>query len=142
MRLCQNTAIRNLRCLFFPIDNAESKKRGTSFMELIIVFVVLAVLYFYFSSKGKSKGKGKATKEQFRSKTSNDLEEIKKSFLPPMPSGYQIYAGGFPVAGMQHRKEEAIRFAKSDNQELSLQKDPANEFDKNAIKLIGHSGSN
>jgi len=46
------------------------------------------------------------------------------------------------VAGIQYRKAEALRFANSSNQELILEREPDNEHDPNAIKLIGISGSN
>jgi hypothetical protein len=104
-------------------------------MYLIGALILIAVAYFYFSSKKK-------TTPPPIIQSSNDSQGSGKSFLPPIPTGYQIYAQNLPVAGIQHRKNEAIRFARSSNQELSLQREPSNEFDKNAIKLIGMSGSN
>lgn len=106
-------------------------------MELLIGLIVVVVLYFYFSSKGKSKSTAKGSSKK---QSSGEYDEIKQSFLPPIPAGYQIYAG-CPVAGMQHRKEEAIKFAQSRNQELTLERDTRNEFDPNAIKIIGKSGA-
>ena len=104
-------------------------------MSWVIGLILIAVVYFYFSSKKK------ATTPTSKNKSSNDSQGNGKSFLPPMPSGYQIFAKNLPVAGMQHRKDEALKFARSNNQELSLEREPSNKFDPNAIKLIGLSGS-
>lgn len=57
----------------------------------------------------------------------------------PIPKGFQIYAQGIPVAGLQHRKPEALRFAQSSNHELTLEREPSNPQDPNAIRLIGKS---
>jgi hypothetical protein len=113
-------------------------------MSWVIGLIFIGVAYFYFSSKKKTPSNNQnSVKVQFseNNKSSNDSQGSGKSFLPPMPTGYQIFAKNLPVAGIQHRKDEAIRFAKSSNQELSLQREPSNGFDKNAIKLIGLSGS-
>lgn len=104
-------------------------------MSWVIGLILIAVVYFYFSSKKKT------TTPSSRNQSSNDSQGSGKSFLPPMPTGYQIFAKNIQVAGIQHRKEEAIRFARSSNQELTLQREPSNQYDSNAIKLIGLSGS-
>lgn len=109
-------------------------------MYLIGALILIAVVYFYFLSKKKATALS-SNQNSVKVQSSNDTQGSGKSFLPPMPTGYQIFAKNLPVAGIQHRKDEAIRFAKSSNQELSLQRDSNNEFDKNAIKLIGLSGS-
>lgn len=113
-------------------------------MYLLGVLVLIVLVYFIFIKKGKSAA---ATKPVPKAQSSNDSlgssnsQSGGKSFLPPIPSGYQIYAPNVPVAGIQYRKDEAMRFAKSSNQELDLQREPTNEQDSNAIKLIGVSGS-
>ncbi|NMM10842.1 MAG: hypothetical protein HHJ16_11295 [Polaromonas sp.] len=104
-------------------------------MSWVIGLILIAVFYFYFSNKKKT------TTPISKNKSSNDSQGSGKSFLPPMPSGYQIFAKNLPVAGIQHRKEEALKFAKSSNPVLSLERELHNKFDSNAIKLIGLSGS-
>lgn len=117
-------------------------------MYLVIGLILIAVVYFYFSRKKKTKAPSpnnqNSVKVQFsaNNQSSSNSQGSGKSFLPPMPTGYQIFAKNLPVAGIQHRKDEALKFAKSSNQELNLQREPSNEFDSNAIKLIGLSGSN
>jgi len=117
-------------------------------MYLVIGLILIAVVYFYVSSKKKTKASSPdnqtSVKVQFsaNNQSSSNSQGGGKSFLPPMPTGYQIFAKNLPVAGIQHRKDEALKFARSSNQELSLQREPSNEFDSNAIKLIGLSGSN
>ena len=61
-----------------------------------------------------------------------------KSFLPPIPGGFQIYAG-FALVGVSFRKDDSLRFANSQNQSLELEREPDNSHDKNAIKVIGVS---
>lgn len=104
-------------------------------MSWVIGLILIAVVYFYFSSKKKT------TTPTSKNKSSNDSQGSSKSFLPPMPSGYQIFAKNLPVAGIQHRKDEALKFAKSSNPVLSLERELDNQFDSNAIKLIGLSGA-
>jgi hypothetical protein len=91
-------------------------------MYFLGLLILVVVIYFVISSN-----KSTATGGQ--------------SFLPPIPSGYQIYANNLPIAGIKYRKAEAIRFANSSNPELGLEREPNNEHDPNAIKLIGVSGS-
>ncbi len=109
-------------------------------MYLVVVLVLAVMVYFIYNKKDKSTpaAKGPSSND---SHASSNSQGGGKSFLPPIPNGYQIFAKNLPVAGIQHRKDEAIRFANSSNQELSLQREPRNEFDVNAIKLIGVSGS-
>ena len=102
-------------------------------MYLLGVLVLVVVVYFIFF--------GKKTDTTTKEQGSSNSQEGGKSFLPPIPTGYQIYANNLPIAGIQYRKADAIKFAKSSNQELSLQREPNNERDSNAIKLIGVSGS-
>lgn len=116
-------------------------------MYVVVGLILIAVVYFYFSSKKKTTAPPSkiqsSVKVQFsaNNQSSSESQGSGKSFLPPMPTGYQIFAKNLPVAGIQHRKNEAMKFARSSNQELSLQREPSNEFDPNAIKLIGLSGS-
>jgi len=60
-------------------------------------------------------------------------------FLPPIPKGYQIYESRLEVAGIQHRKDSALNFAKGSNQIIELEREKSNKHDPNAIKVIGVS---
>lgn len=99
-------------------------------MFILGLLVILIVIYFIFSSN-------KSNTSPF-----NNANSGGQSFSSPIPSGYQIYAGHLPIAGIKYRKQDAIKFANSSNQELGLEREPNNEHDPNAIKLIGISGSN
>ena len=105
-----------------------------------IGYLVAAILLFIFAGnfmQGLRGGGRKASRSQPPANPSG----TGKNFLPPIPKGYQIYADALPIAGLQYRKDEALKFAKSSNQELSFEREPTNEHDPNAIKLIGLSSS-
>lgn len=93
---------------------------------LIVCLVLLAVL---LSSKGKAKGKRKNLTKDSESYSKNALERIRK--------GYQIYVPNMSVEGIQFHKDEANFFIDSSNQTLTLEVEPSNQVDKNAIKVIG-----
>lgn len=60
-------------------------------------------------------------------------------FYPFIPDGFRTYAH-LTVAGIQHRKEAAFKFANGSMQSLELEQEPTNKNDKNdknAIKVIG-----
>lgn len=63
-----------------------------------------------------------------------------KNFLPPIPHGFQIFSHRLSVAGVQHRREDALAFADSTNQVLTLEREDGNAHDANAIKVIGVGG--
>ena len=55
-----------------------------------------------------------------------------------IPDGFEIFEDTLEVAGIQFRKNDAIAFAeKSDEGWLEFERDQNNQYDKNAIKLIG-----
>jgi hypothetical protein len=58
-------------------------------------------------------------------------------FLPPIPEGMRILAGDEEVAGVNHRLANAKRFAKGRKHELSFEREPHNNHDPNAIKVVG-----
>ncbi len=113
-------------------------------MYLLGVLVLLVVLYFIFLSKKTET----TTDERFSNLTQrveNATEASKRSsivFDNPIPKGFQIFASNLPVAGIQHRKVEAIRFAQSRGQALTMKREPSNPHDSNAIQLIGISDTN
>lgn len=110
-------------------------------MYLISFLVLLGIAYFYFSSKKKTPSSKLNSLQTIQNKSSAGSKKGATSFDSPIPKDCQIFAKNIPVAGMEYRKAEALRFAKSSNQSLALQKEPNNEHDSNAIKLIGISGS-
>lgn len=102
-------------------------------MEWLALVLVVVVFYFIFSSKkAKSSPKKAGTKSQ-------GSKQGATAFDNPIPKGYQIFASNLPVAGMQHRKNEAIQFAQSTNQALEMEREPNNPHDPNAIRLNGVS---
>ena len=65
---------------------------------------------------------------------------IKNRFETPYPDGCKGYHAVWDeVAGVYHCKVEAIAFIKSENLWLEMEREPDNQYDKNAIKVIGCS---
>jgi hypothetical protein len=62
---------------------------------------------------------------------------ISKRFLPPIPKGCKILCGGVDVTGIHHRKDDAIAFIKGKDHTLEIHLEPKNQFDPNAIAVIG-----
>ncbi|MBB6449477.1 tetratricopeptide (TPR) repeat protein [Geomicrobium halophilum] len=68
---------------------------------------------------------------------SDDLENMVR-VNPPQPKGTPKKVLEFvPIAGIQRRKKDALKFAISENIYLELEKEPDNSYDKNAIKVNG-----
>ena len=61
----------------------------------------------------------------------------RERFLDPIPDEYQIFEQRLEVVGIQHRKKAAQRFATGNQQRLKLKPEPSNEYDPNAISVIG-----
>lgn len=57
----------------------------------------------------------------------------------PIPAGFQIYEERLEVAGVQHRLADGQRFIKGKDYEISLEADPTNPYDSNAVKVLGSS---
>jgi len=112
-------------------------------MYLLGVLVLLVVLYFVFFNKKTeltTKASSSGSKKPVVSRSQGSKQGA-IAFEGPIPKDFQIFARNLPVAGMQHRKAEAIRFAQSSNQELTMEREPNNPHDPNAIRLIGLSGA-
>lgn len=56
-----------------------------------------------------------------------------------IPEGMQIFEERIEVAGVSHRRQDAVSFAKAKNIWLEFERDQENQYDKNAIKMIGCS---
>lgn len=101
-------------------------------MELVVTFLVLVIGYVLFFKNKRNRDVSTGAR------TGSSKPRVgAKSFLPPIPKGYQIYAARFPIAGMHLRKNEVAAFVQGNNQSLELLREPDNAHDANAIKLIG-----
>ena len=67
-------------------------------------------------------------------------KDINHRFLPPIPDGMKIYESDVEVAGIQHHRESALAFVGGTNHALTLEWEPDNPHDINAIKILGFSG--
>lgn len=54
-----------------------------------------------------------------------------------IPDGFQIYDERLEVAGIQHRRDAAAQFVSQTNQWLEFESEPLNNYDPNAIKILG-----
>jgi hypothetical protein len=68
---------------------------------------------------------------------------IKLEICPPYPDGFNSYTWvrvtWVRLARIPFLKEAALRFARNRDHTLQLEREPSNEYDPNAIKVIGHS---
>lgn len=54
------------------------------------------------------------------------------------PEGFEgLVAEEIPVAGISYKNDAATQFVMGVNREILLERDPDNEYDPNAIKVIG-----
>ena len=63
---------------------------------------------------------------------------IELKFHSPIPDGLVLYSW-ISVAGINHEKTAALRFAKNRNHRLELERDRSNKQDPNAIEVVGCS---
>lgn len=107
-------------------------------MPWLFILLVVVVIFVLFT-------RAKLRSERFnKSKSLADNAAAApegKRFLPPIPKGFQIYAGRLEVAGVRHRRSEALQFANGSGQTLLLEREPENRHDPNAIKVIGLTGA-
>jgi hypothetical protein len=75
-------------------------------LALVAIIIVVAVIL----GAAKANNAGEAAFRRNPSSRSDD-ESSGKTFLPPIPRGFQIYLSRLNPAGMQHRKEAAFDFA-------------------------------
>lgn len=102
-------------------------------MHWIIVLGILAFLFYALTrTSSGSKPSGKSS-------PSGKSAGRGKNFLPPIPKGFQIFDGRLSVAGIEHKRDDAIRFADDSDQTLALERETNNTHDANAIKIIGVS---
>lgn len=53
-----------------------------------------------------------------------------------IPDGYRIYEREFPIAGIQHHRKDFIGIMRKGNMTFGMEKDPANRFDPNAVRVV------
>jgi len=104
-------------------------------LELIGIFFLLVFIFSFIQGYNSKQPKGQKNKANQPKNT----EAIR--FLPPIPKGFGIIESNIYVAGLFKYKQNALKFMKDSNQVLELERDVENEFDKNAIKVIGKCSS-
>ena len=100
-------------------------------MHWLIILAIVGFLLYALTRKAK--GDGSATK----SLGSGNSAGKGTNFLPPIPKGFQIFASRLSVAGIQYRRDDALRFANDSDQTVALERDSDNPHDPNALKVIG-----
>jgi hypothetical protein len=103
-------------------------------MEILVLLAVSAVAYLLFLKK---KPATSTSPKPSQSATPRKGTKRASKINSPMPPGYQMYASNLPIAGIIYRKDKAVKFTQDSGQSLELQREADNEFDPNAIKLIG-----
>jgi len=62
---------------------------------------------------------------------------VSENFSIPIPDGYRVFFREMEVAGISFRRKQAINaFSGKQVIIISLEKEPSNKHDKNAIKII------
>ena len=111
-------------------------------MYLFGVFLLVVIAYFMFFKKKPINGRPSSKAVETKRVKEDNGKQGAINFDNPIPIGYQIFAKNIPVAGMSYRKNDVINFSRTQNQELTIKRELNNQHDKNAIQLIGISGSN
>lgn len=63
---------------------------------------------------------------------------LKRTFLPPIPTGYQLYEAEYiQPKGIHYRKENAIRLVDGEEVGLEFQREPDNPHGRSAIMVVG-----
>ena len=62
---------------------------------------------------------------------------VKERWKIEIPDGYRIYEREFPVAGVQHHKQNFFKIVTKGNVEFRMQAEPSNKQDPNAIAVLG-----
>lgn len=68
------------------------------------------------------------------------VEDQTDDCLPVIPRGFQIFAWRVSVAGIQFRKEDALKFIRGSGRTLTFEREATNAKDPNAIKVLGLCG--
>ena len=63
---------------------------------------------------------------------------VKIRFEDEYPAGHKTYQRWVDVAGVHHREDAVIQFASWTGQSVTMEPEPTNRHDKNAIAVFGH----
>ena len=88
---------------------------------LVGAFAVVIVIFLF--SRGTS--------------DSSSTDKVSKKASEDIRKGYRIFVSTMSVQGVQFRKDAANQFINDSNQRLTLEAEPNNQSDVNAIKIIG-----
>ncbi len=55
----------------------------------------------------------------------------------PIPTGYRVWKDRLEVAGVSHRKRDAVWLASRPKAWIEFEREPRNKFDPNAIRVYG-----
>lgn len=62
---------------------------------------------------------------------------VKERWKIEIPEGCRVFEREFPVAGVQHHKENFFKIVKKGNVEFWMQPEPSNPHDPNALAILG-----
>ena len=103
-----------------------------TFESLGVVMLLLVAAYFLYDF---DKLKAEKPKPKFTG------TNVSQGFKNEIPAGYQIYLKSPNLAGITHRKGDAISFVQGVHHTLEFERDPSNPHDPSAIKIIGNSSA-
>ncbi|MBI2816196.1 MAG: HIRAN domain-containing protein [Acidobacteria bacterium] len=111
-------------------------------METLIAIGVLGLLGWAALSKWRSRTGEVSPKLERRSRRDGNSQRLDDSRIvridAPRPQGLpRIVLGDVKVAGTSRRQKELVRYAYGTGQAIELEPEPNNEFDSNAIKVVG-----
>ena len=106
-------------------------------MEVVVLLFAVVVLFAITSSAGRKKPAARPVRAAGETFAPTQATDERKRFCPPMPAGYHLYADRVSVAGIRFRNKDAVRFAQASRHSLRFERQPSNEHDPNAIKVIG-----
>lgn len=114
-----------------------SKFGLVSIIILVFCFIIGIIIFVSIINNSNSTHLKNGITSFHHPKLPPNPEPIAENFWTPLPKGYQIFVNYLQIEGVDYRKEDVLKFAKSVHQALALEREPNNEFDSNAIKIIG-----
>jgi hypothetical protein len=117
-------------------------------MVEFIVIAGIVIAYFVFNKRLDTKDtssrpttnrseynyKGQVREKEFQKPTRFE----KVQWLNGVPTGHVILNPDVKVSGVNHRKDNVLKFIKGASREIELRPEPENPHDKNAVAVIGH----
>lgn len=107
-------------------------------MEILLGIAAVLILVFLWMKKNSLniKNNNNQIKSERNSKGYNKVSK-RASLIQPIRKGYQIYFQNMSVEGIKFQKDDANNFLEDTNLTLTLEADPNNIADENAIRVIG-----